>query len=494
VDRLACVDLPALPLQLLLMEHPEWHGHPAAVVAEDRPQALLLWINDQARRSGIHPGQRYAAALALDSHLRAGVVPENSIERCVASLSDRLRLHTPGVEPSAAEPGVFWLDARGLEPLYLSLSSWARSIGLSLREAGFRSTIIVGFTRFGTYAVARSGAASLVFRTREEEEAAAARVPLLRLGMEPAVREALGDLGVRTVREFLRLPAGGILERFGPEAERFHRLASGDLFAPLAPLAAPEPLEIEAIFDSPIADTGRLLFHVKRLLDPLLLRLAARREALAGLTLTLKLDRGASRVERLRPAAATLQAAQLLALIRLRLETLQLDAGVVEAILRAVGEPATADQLRLFPLHGRREPVAANRALARLRALFGDGAVVQARLGDAHLPEACFGWKPIEKVTLPSPRRVAVRPLVRRLHDRPIELPTRSRHEPDGWLVRGREHGRVVRLLGPFVLSGGWWGGGVRRDYHYAETDRGEILWIFYDRRRRRWFLHGRVE
>jgi len=34
----------------------------------------------------------------------------------------------------------------------------------------------------------------------------------------------------------------------------------------------------------------------------------------------------------------------------------------------------------------------------------------------------------------------------------------------------------------------------VRREYHFAETQRGELLWIYYDRTRRRWFLHGRVE
>jgi protein ImuB len=34
----------------------------------------------------------------------------------------------------------------------------------------------------------------------------------------------------------------------------------------------------------------------------------------------------------------------------------------------------------------------------------------------------------------------------------------------------------------------------VRRDYYFVETRRGELLWVYYDRRRRGWFLHGRVE
>jgi protein ImuB len=34
----------------------------------------------------------------------------------------------------------------------------------------------------------------------------------------------------------------------------------------------------------------------------------------------------------------------------------------------------------------------------------------------------------------------------------------------------------------------------VHREYHFAEMKRGECLWIYYDRRRRRWFVQGQVE
>jgi len=63
-----------------------------------------------------------------------------------------------------------------------------------------------------------------------------------------------------------------------------------------------------------------------------------------------------------------------------------------------------------------------------------------------------------------------------------------------GWLPAGPEAGPIVRLVGPDVLSGGWWRREIHRDYYFAETARGDLLWLFYDRRRRQWFLHGRVE
>jgi hypothetical protein len=45
------------------------------------------------------------------------------------------------------------------------------------------------------------------------------------------------------------------------------------------------------------------------------------------------------------------------------------------------------------------------------------------------------------------------------------------------------------------VIEGGWWTGRpIHREYPFIETARGELLWIYHDRPRRRWFLQGQVE
>ena len=74
MDRTACVDLPAFPLQLLLQRDADARDQPAAVVDRDHPQGLLLWVNEKARRSRILPGMRYAAGLSLNGKLRAAEV------------------------------------------------------------------------------------------------------------------------------------------------------------------------------------------------------------------------------------------------------------------------------------------------------------------------------------------------------------------------------------------------------------------------------------
>ena len=499
MDRMACVELPAFPLQLLLQRHPDWAGRPVAVVDRDRPQGTILWVNEHARACRIRTGMRYGAGLSLARTLHAGEVPSAEVDRGVAALADRLRRFSPDVEPSPDEPGIFWLNASGLSHLYASPRRWADAVVDAVEACGFQAAIAVGFTRFGAYAIARTatataGRAVMVLRDPAAERVLAGQAPLDRLDLAPALRDSLQKLGVETVRAFLRLPPAGIRRRFGPDAERLHRLAAGDLWVPLQPLRVREPFVARHDFGDPETDVARLLFAVGRLLNRLLAAIAARSEMLGALTLHLQLDRVGTMSEQIRPAAPTLDAAQLLGLVQLRLEALALGAGVTELRVTARAVRTASAQQGLFVERPPRDLAAANRALARVRAEFGDGVVVRARLADAHLPEAQFAWEPLESAPRPAPRDIACRPLVRRIHARPIPLPPRPRHEPDGWLLRGGVTGHVEDLAGPYLVTGGWWRSAVHREYYFARMRDGDLLWIYYDRPRRRWCWQGRVE
>ena len=87
-----------------------------------------------------------------------------------------------------------------------------------------------------------------------------------------------------------------------------------------------------------------------------------------------------------------------------------------------------------------------------------------------------------------------MRTLVRRIHARPIPLVTRPVRGPGGVHLRGMGGEPVIKVTGPYITSGGWWSREVHREYHFAETKDGQILWVYFDRRRRRWFVHGSVE
>ncbi len=493
VSRIACVDVPALPLQLLLAQKSQWRPFPAVVVRDDRPQGVILWANAHARRLRILPGMTFAAARSLSNDLRAAVVEPHEIEAAVSELHLSLCNFTPRVEPSMSEPGVFWVDPSGMVPLYGSTEQWAQTLAEAIRSAGWVASVVVGFHRYRTYALARTAGPRRmqVLPSPHIESRRAAKVPLSALGISPKLRDHLLVLGIRTLGAFLRLPAAELPTRFGSEATQLHALAS-DRWAPMQPRQLEDPVEGELQLEPPDADHTRLLFGLKGTLHRLMKQLAARHQALSILHLRLKLDHAGTVDQYIEPAGPTLDVVSLLELVRLRLESLTLPAAIEEVLLRLEGADATTEQLALFRTQSRRDLEAAGRAIARLRAAYGPESVTQATLRAAHLPEASFTWEPVQHVGFPSvSESTEPLPLCRRVLPRPLPLPPRPRHEPEAWLGR---RGTITAMDGPYRVSGGWWVRTVERDYYFAHTSTGETLWIFYDRPRRRWMLHGVVD
>ena len=216
---------------------------------------------------------------------------------------------------------------------------------------------------------------------------------------------------------------------------------------------------------------------------------------MAELTLRLRLDCGGVHTERSRPAAPTLDVVLLMNLVRLRLESLALGAGVTEVRVASRASPTAAVQQGLFVERPRRDRDAAERALARVRAEFGDEAVVRALLREAHLPEARFVWEPVGTVPLPEPARGGVPadgaahpcppdPRCRRAAGSRVGLPVCGTQRPDTCAI---SRDRIWSLA-----AGG--DSAVRREYYFVRLRDGDMLWVYYDRRRRRWRWQGQVE
>jgi protein ImuB len=587
LPAVACLELPAFRLQLLLRQRPEWRHHPAVVIDEDRPQGLILEANTIARRKGIHPGLRYAHALGLSRDLRAGVIPPHVLGAGLAHVIVQLRAFTPHIEPSADEPGLFWLDASGLDGLYGSSFDWALRLTDILEIETFVSFIAVGFTRFGTYAAVKSlgvehvdhhasphtappsfpssnanaGMPPLAARIRVmtshgAEHKLASAVPLTYLALPPTLRERLDRLSIRTLGELLTLPRAGLAKRWGPRVVELVRLLSGETLVPLAPTPEAPRRKAEVLLDYVERDATRLLVHIEALLSALVPSVAASSRKVTELVLTLGREGRRSRIapsvspetpktslqstqlehHRFRPAAPTNEMVLLLDLVRLRLERLaaaaithadaptprsrsrqalpNTPAGFVLVAVELFDSAATPEQARFFTDAPHRDLAAAARALARIAAELGEDAVTRIAPREGHLPRAQQSLVRLapDDLRLPSiaPEStkstelpLATPPLIRRFHPLPEPLPARPRDlRNDGWPSRQLAQGPIIETSGPYLVSGGWWGATqtgqhtrheVSRDYAFAETRRGDLLWIYYDRRRRRWFEEGGV-
>ena len=494
MERMGCIDIPALPLQILLRSHPEWRELPAVVVDRDKPQGLVQWVNEHARACRILPGMRYATGLALSRDLRRGVVSDAEVADGLDQILHALWAFTPRIEPAPHEPGVFWLDASGLRRLYPSLDAWAASIRAELQQANFYSVVAVGFTRFGTYAAAKSGRHNRVFTTPDEESVYLRTVPIARLRIDPNLRDTLLKLGISTLDGFINLPPGGIRKRFGEEALHLHQLMTGNAWVPFAPEIIREPIRAERFLDYPETNLERLMHVVTPMLEELLDQLLAHHEELAAISIGLRFDDATDAHEELAPATPTRDAKQLLNLIHLRLDSLKFPAGIVEIALEARGTSTNENQLTLFSSAPRHNYDAIHRAFAKIRAELGNDAIAHARLEEGHLPEACYTWERLERPIEPNPATNGTPQLVRRIYATPVPLPPRARNEPDGWMVARMNDGPVEEVLGPHLVSGGWWRQEITRAYYYVRTRNGRWLWIYHDKKRRRWFLQGAVQ
>jgi protein ImuB len=490
MKRVCCVLLPMLPLQILLRSKPHWSGAPVAVVDDEGPNGRITYLNTLAKKSRLRIGMRQTVARDLLPGLHTAVVSPEEASEVSRELISSLQTFSPRVE-ALDHAGAFHIDPEGLRRLYGGYRNWATSIHRYLRARHWRNSVTVGFHRHRSLAVAMTHSGVTISQSADDELEESNKTPLRNFGLPGELCESLGALGVDTLGDFLVLPTGELRSRFGAEASALHDSFSENMQLPIQPHAFDEPSRISFQVDPPDEDQNRLLFAIKGALHSLLHQVRARGEAIRSLELSLHLEHAPLHQEHIEPASPTLDLMSLLELIRLRLGEVRLQGAVEEVELLANTVRARAEQVALPGHQPRRDMSAAHAALDRIRAAYGEHSVTKARVREAHLPEACFHFEPIQHTRLVE--RVSgphVSSMIRRVYSRPKPLPPRKPKEPEAGPSLAKDHA-IEHMYGPYRVSGGWWKRLVERDYYYAETDHGDLLWLFYDRPRKRWFLHG---
>ncbi|HVO39517.1 MAG TPA: DNA polymerase Y family protein [Spirochaetia bacterium] len=482
-----CISVDHLPLQILLRENPGWKDAPVAVTREERPQSPILALNRPARDKGLSVGMKYASALSLVPSLRARVVPTERVAESRQRIARVLSTFTPDIELCPFDDDAVWVSVGGLGYLYDSDTRWLTAVRQALASEGFRANVILGFTRFGTYAIARSSARSLVFTSRGEEQALVSRSSIDILPLSPKTKNTLRKLEIRTVQQFVSLPSGETARRFGQDAGLLRDAILADDPLPIQPLAIMESAPCGRRLDSPLTDLDLLMPHIHELLEAEGRRAESAKSVISGLTLTLRTESGEVTRDVIRPAAPTLKMPLLGRLIQLRLSSRRFSSGVEAIEILSARTSPSGRQDELFSVKGR-DLAAGARAIASLRARFGDDSVSRAVIVHAYLPEKSFRWEQVRKPALPARQQEAKAPgstaAVRRIFFAPRQVPSGSRELPF--------------IAGPFITSGSWWGSaGKEPPYlrHYGFRDSGAgISWVFQDRLTGESWIQGMID
>jgi protein ImuB len=301
------------------------------------------------------------------------------------------------------------------------------------------------------------------------------------LGLDPAARALLADLGIKTLGGLLRLPREGIARRFGPGLLEQLDQACGrvpearELFVPPARFAA--RLELPA----PVLQAENALFAARRLLAQMEGFLAARQAGVRAFSLALLHEDAPATDVKVGLATPGRAAEHFARLLRERLGALALRAPV-EAIRIEAGAIETLPE-RSKNLFDDRPGSEEGwlRLIERLQARLGSGAVHGLDTRADHRPERAFCRVVLEMKSLDAKQKTkgtqgensGLRPL---------------------WLLdppRRIAEGEFALLAGPERIESGWWDGAeARRDYFIARSGESSLAWI-YREGEGGWFLHG---
>jgi protein ImuB len=514
-QRIAYLRIPDFPIAAHLRSEgaSESPDLPLVVVRGEGTRTEVAAASEGARRRGIAEGMRAADARGLYAGLWEWSWTPALYDEVQTELAAALLAASPLV--NWAGLGAFWLDAGG----------WDRRGGEeAFIEAARSAALAVGYpeARIGVADTAAAARAAAWLRKRSvcqvpagEDVGFLANLSLHLLPVSEELSELLTALGLETVGALAGLEAGEVEARLGAEGVQAHRWARGLDDGKEGPFSARAPSDwiAEVEFPGPIERLEPLLFLLKSCLDNLSDALAAEGLCVRGLDLTIETEDGPVR-RKVRPARPTRQVPMLLSLSRNALDGLQFPGRALG--LRVEAEevvPAVAEQVDLFEAAWP-DPDALATALSRLQGRWGLEAVVRPQAADSHRPEKAGRWEPVDLMseitrksaardgngTAPLPSNVAASQLavgsdtpalVLRLWSQPRPLNVRIEAGRPGAVAVDGGWRAIRTLQGPERLSGDWWEDHYRREYYRVGTAAGELLWVFYDPRRRGWFWHG---
>ena len=305
----ACLLIPGFELRAALRARPRLALVPAALAPDAGEEPLLGPVTAAAEAAGVKPGMRLGEALATCPSL---VLVDRDPAAVEKEWEDVLRrLEDTGFAVDPVEKGTVVFETKGVERLYGGVqpalqralaavgSTWDPRIGAANRR----------FTALAAASVARPGQILLV--APKEEEAFLEPLPLSLLPMTSNRYAELEGLGLRSLGELRRLPAGAVAERLGVDGRAAWRLAQGGRKARVRGRKPASELVEALTFPEAVANELTL----RRALGSLLERLLARPER-AGrpfrkLALVARLVDGGSwrRVTTLRDATAEIDEA-----------------------------------------------------------------------------------------------------------------------------------------------------------------------------------------
>ena len=458
-------------------------GSTAIVISSADSRAVVVAATPAATAAGICHGMTLNAALALVPGLEVRQRDLAAESGMLHSLARWALRFSPVV--SVDPDGAILLEARGSLRLFGGLASLRQRMQRELAQRGCTALIATAPVPRAALWMVRAGVQADYCDPRRLA-GLLARLPLESLHWPADIRRKLGQMGVSTVGDCLRLPRDGFARRIG--VAYLQELDRGLGRAPelLSHHVAPQSFSARIDLGGETLLAGEIDAAVRELLAGLADFLRVRQAGAQQLRFGFEHCRRPSSQIEISLREPSRQIRHMHELLRLRLERQTLTAPVTGIRLHVTDIHTVHDANR--QLFGAEQGATAAQLftlLERLRARLGHDRVYGLSQVADYRPERAWraGELPArEDSAVPGEMLSRARPLW--LLARPRSLEVRDN--------RPVYQGSLHFLNDAERIETGWWDGNdICRDYYTVAGAQGNRWWIFSDCRNAGWYLHG---
>ena len=503
--RILSVWLPHWPITRLTRSASTSPDRPSVTIETVRGVRHLVAVGVDGEAQGLRSGQTLTDARAVCPGLIPIEADPMADEAALARLATWCERYTPMAAPDPSDG--LWLDVTGCTAVFATEAELARDLASRLGRNGIPCRLAIAGTTGAAWALAHSGEEQAVLPPGQEK-AALADLPVTSLRLDTGTATGLRRLGLRTVRDLLRIPRAQITARFGALPVLRLDQALGAMEEAIDWPHPPIEWHERLAFVEPIGTPEDLARALSRLSERLCGRLAEQYKG--GQRFVARFFRVDENVPQIAVTSAlpVRDPAYLTKLLREKLGTVDPGFGIeVMALEAEIVAPLQAPQAQLTDLAAVDITDRLAGVVDTLTNRLGSELVSRVAPYASHVPERAVQRVSPLTVRQPSWAADPATPRPIRLLRRPEEIEVIAL-VPDDPPVRFRWRGvlhRIRAAAGPERIAAEWWRGrqsdkrpetDLIRDYYRVEDSDGARFWIFRaglhaDDRMPRWYLHG---
>ncbi len=497
-DRIACVLIPDLAMQICLMKDPSLLDKPLALTETDSEVSPILAANNIAKNDGVMVDMTVAQARSYCPELVTRQVSRKTERAASEKLRNILFTASPLVEETG--PGCFFVDASGLNWLYKNEDELAGRLVSLISSLKLTVQIGIGNNKFVAHVAALvSSVNSFTVVAANAERRFLNNLTIGYLPLPDDLRDKFLALGLKTIGQVAAFPSNEMTTRFGEEGSRISRLSKGDDTDFFLPQFSQVTLSARISLFEPLESSGAIVAHVEKVLTDLLEKLGRTGRGCRAVDIQLHLENQTHKTLHLGLKEISDTSQKFIRLLNNQVNGLRLPDRVADIIV-TIPEvlPLKSSQLDLLGAGGSLDtsPLSDNRMGGSLRQVQLLAPTVNNGLTpDSNCSFCAVDLKPKAKSAAVDTSwrcSFALNPIAGLRLIQPARKATVATCGRTLNSVKLRRHTRsIVRQNGPWELSGGWWQYGFDRMYYEVQTDDDRFYLLYFDRQASDWYVQG---